>query len=227
MQFGTHIGHGFSISLPHLFKSSAPFVGHEQYETVAFGSASLPTWSLGEGPAVILVHDRAGLADDMHPLAEALAAHGYRTIQFEVPSASEPLQGVAHLAELADEIIAVAHAFGPVAAIVAHGEGASAALVALNRERFTHNAVLIGADAMNDLSPDLPGNLGEVRSLLIHSQDDGVVPLHDALELAVAWPNCILSRVERLGHRRILSSPSTHAEVLRFLDNAGAAGALQ
>ncbi len=79
--------------------------------------------------------------------------------------------------------------------------------------------MVIAADAKGAGSS--ASELGEVRSLFIHSADDEIASLHAALELAEAWPNSMLERVEQLGHRRILTSPHSAAAVLRFLDGAG------
>lgn len=169
------------------------------------------------GPAVLLVHDWSGLPADMAPLAEELAAHHYRSVTMDYDPVAATLGGCARLSELADEIIAAAHRAGPVTAIVAHGLGASAVLLALSRERIAGQVVLVGLDPDHRNWAALTARLGDVPGLLIHSADDATAPLHDALEVADAWPNSILARVEGLGHRSVLTAPSTRQSVLRFL----------
>jgi pimeloyl-ACP methyl ester carboxylesterase len=171
-----------------------------------------------ERPTVLLVHDWAGMPEDMAPLAAQLEGHQYRSITLHFDPRAAALGGIERLSELAEEIIEASHRLAPLSAIVAHGLGASAVLLALSRERITAQVVLIGIDTDHQSWSDLSGQLGDVDGLLIHSADDGTTSLHDALEVAAAWPNCMLARVDGLGHTRILSAPSTHASILRFLD---------
>jgi hypothetical protein len=153
----------------------------------------------------------------MATLAVALAHRGYRAIGLadEVGDDRESYLGV--LARMTDAVLDVAHAEAPLAGIVAHGVGATAVLLALSREHFTHDAVLIGVDA-HDLSPAAASDLDDVRSLLIHSRDDDVASLHDALAFAHAWPKSMLARFDGLGHKRILFAESTLVSILRFFD---------
>jgi hypothetical protein len=216
------------MSLFHLLASS--LVGRRIARHPAFlttsSTAAVPApngtrrneaWSVGSGPAVLLVHDALGGPEDMAPLAIALAHHGYRAIGLagEVGDDRESCLGV--LARMTDAVLDVAHAEAPLAGIVAHGVGATAVLLALSREHFTHDAVLIGADA-HELSPEAASDLDDVRSLLIHSRDDDVASLHGALAFAHAWPKSMLARVDGLGHERILFAESTLDSMLRFFD---------
>lgn len=190
-------------------------------ETLGF-RRSHPESTRSAGPAVLLVHDWAGMPDDMAPLAHELTAHHYRSVTMEYDPIAASLGGFDRLSELANEIIAAARRAGRVAAIVAHGLGASAVLLALSRERIACHVVLVGLDPDHRSWAGLTGGLGDVHGLLIHSADDATAPLHDALEVADAWPNSILARVEGLGHRGVLGAPSTRQSVLRFLALSGA-----
>lgn len=186
---------------------------------VPFGQISLAASSVGAGPTVIVVQDWNGLLEDMDSIAQALATHGYRAVRFTPPDPSNESHVVADLSLLSDAITVVAHAVGPISAIVAHGTGATAAMLSLARQPSTTNLVLIGADPLHG-STEIAAELGDIRSLLIHSSDDSVATLHDMLGVARAWPNCMLERVEKLGHRQLLFSAQTISSVLRFLDGA-------
>lgn len=171
-----------------------------------------------DGSAVLIVPDFRDLDEDLLLLRAALKTAGYRVATLDAAVATRAGDRLDGLAEAVDVLVALAATVGPVAAVIGHGTGATVAMLALSRHRFTENAVLIAADAHG--TEILARELGDVRSLLIHSADDEIASLHDALDLAEAWPNSMLDRVERLGHRRILTSQHSAAAALRFLDGA-------
>lgn len=55
-----------------------------------------------------------------------------------------------------------------------------------------------------------------VPALLVHSSDDRIMPVADALHLAAGWPGMAIHLVEGLGHRRLLTDPAVQAQVLGF-----------
>jgi pimeloyl-ACP methyl ester carboxylesterase len=182
--------------------------------------------TIGKGPVVLLVHDWTDSSETMLPLAAELASQGYQAIRFDFPWPDQ-LTELEHASQMAEAVAAVAASAGPIAAVVAHGHGVPAVMLALSRNRFTHLAVLLGADAGHDLAPTLAEYLGDVHTLFIHSSSDAVASLHDALAWAEHWPNCVLARIDRIGHRQMLGSPAVHREVLRFVDQFGASSTLQ
>jgi len=58
---------------------------------------------------------------------------------------------------------------------------------------------------------------GEQRSLLIHDNDDYVVPPSEARELIQHWPNAQLMLTSGLGHRRILKNRAVIKESISFI----------
>lgn len=54
--------------------------------------------------------------------------------------------------------------------------------------------------------------------LFIHSADDKIVPIQDGLESAAAWKASKFLRVDKLGHRRILSSPQVISAAIQFVE---------
>lgn len=217
MQLSSSFERLIGIAL-HLRLPEVTALVRETFE-IPFGDSSLAGSSTGTGPTVMLIQDRNGLPEDMDAIAEALATHGYRAVRFTPPDASVVPHDIADLSLLSDAIAAVARAVGPITAIVAHGSGATAVMLSLARESYTTNAALIGADPL-DGSTEIAPDLGGIRSLLIHSSDDPIATLHGVLGVATAWPNCMLERVEKLGHRDLLFSAQTSASVLRFLAGA-------
>lgn len=181
-------------------------------------SASFEARPSAADPAVLLVHDWSGLPDSMGPLATELAEHHYRSIRMGFIPAPAEMSGFQRVSRVADEIIKEVRRVGPVFAIVANGLAAAAVLLALTRERIACDVVLVGLDPEHRDLRRFAHQLGDVHGLLIHSADDATATLHDALEIAEAWPNSILSRVEGLGHRSVLAAASTRSLMLRFLD---------
>lgn len=59
-------------------------------------------------------------------------------------------------------------------------------------------------------------------ALLVHSLDDRIAPVADALRIAAAWPGARTHLVEGLGHRRILADGEVVRTVVGFLAKARA-----
>ncbi len=58
--------------------------------------------------------------------------------------------------------------------------------------------------------------VGTVPGLLIHSSDDRVAPVADALHLAAFWPGMRRHLVDGLGHRRLLGDRAVADLIIRF-----------
>ena len=54
-------------------------------------------------------------------------------------------------------------------------------------------------------------------ALVVHSDDDRVVPVNDGAEIVAAWSGAQLLRLTGLGHRRILQAPAVLAAALKFI----------
>lgn len=103
----------------------------------------IAAWRLGEGPAVLLVH---GWEDDnalWTPMIDALVARGHAIVAFDNPAHGLSDGGRGHAPEVADAIAAVAHALGPIKAIVAHSVGCWGAALAINEGLAAERFVLI------------------------------------------------------------------------------------
>ena len=93
-------------------------------------------WSWGKGPTVLLVHGWGGNAAQMRVLAEALLQRGLRVVAFDAPahgrSGPSRLGGRrVSMIEIADALRVVAAGVGPLAGLVAHSGGCTAAGLAL------------------------------------------------------------------------------------------------
>ena len=59
--------------------------------------------------------------------------------------------------------------------------------------------------------------LGHIPALIIHDEDDQDVLISEAEQLHQAWPNSLLKRTQRLGHRRILYNAQVIENTINFL----------
>lgn len=98
---------------------------------------SVRAWAWGRGPAVLLLHGWGGHAGQMHALVAPLLARGLRVVALDAPahgaSAPSRLGGRrVSMLEIADALRIVAAGEGrPLAGLVAHSGGCTAAALAL------------------------------------------------------------------------------------------------
>ena len=90
----------------------------------------LAAWRWGVGPTVLLVHGWEGRGSQLCALVEPLVAAGLCVVAFDAPAHGDSPGRRLYLTDLADAIIDVAAAVGPLHAIVAHSFGAAATLLA-------------------------------------------------------------------------------------------------
>ena len=89
-------------------------------------------FSLGAGPAVLLVHGWGGRSGQLAPLATALAEAGCTAVAFDAPAHGRSSGRVASMLHFADAATAIAARFGARAA-VGHSLGAGALAFAASR----------------------------------------------------------------------------------------------
>lgn len=104
-------------------------------------------WGAGKGeaaPLVMLVHDWEGQVHDMMPFVQPLLEAGARVVAFDAPAHGRSSGDEAHVLDFARAIPAVAEAAGgAVAAVIAHGVGASALTLAIQDGFRPGRAVLL------------------------------------------------------------------------------------
>jgi pimeloyl-ACP methyl ester carboxylesterase len=105
------------------------------------------TYTWGAGPAVLLVHGWGGRGAQLGSFVGPLVARGFSVVAFDAPGhgASEP--GTVTIPEITEAIRAVADSRGPLAALVAHSIGATAAVRALWDGLDAGAVVLVGPSA--------------------------------------------------------------------------------
>src|SRR5262245_29500586 len=105
------------------------------------------TYTWGAGPTVLLVHGWGGRGAQLGSFVGPLVARGFSVVAFDAPGhgASEP--GTVTIPEITETIRAVAGSRGPLAALVAHSIGATAAVRALWDGLDAGAVVLVGPSA--------------------------------------------------------------------------------
>jgi pimeloyl-ACP methyl ester carboxylesterase len=111
------------------------------------GARRVETWIWGAGPSVLLVHGWGGRGAQLGALVGPLVASGFSVVTFDAPGHGASDAGTVTIPEITSAIRAVAESRGPLAAIVAHSVGATAAVRALWEGVGAGAVVLVGPAA--------------------------------------------------------------------------------
>ena len=90
-------------------------------------------WRWGYGPTVLLVHGWEGRGSQLGAFVEPLVRAGLSVVAFDAPGHGDSPGHQLYLTELADCVVDIARAVGPLHAIIAHSFGGAAALLAHQR----------------------------------------------------------------------------------------------
>jgi len=90
-------------------------------------------WRWGHGPTVLLVHGWEGRGAQLGSFVEPLVRAGLSVVAFDAPGHGDSPGRRLYLTDLADCVIDVARAVGPLHGIIAHSFGAAGALLAHQR----------------------------------------------------------------------------------------------
>lgn len=126
----------FTPPRPRLSAASAAFLGTGTRADIHLEGRRVAAWSWGDGPAVLLVHGWGGLASQFESFVEPLVRAGYRAIAFDAPShgASEAGRNGRRQAtffDFAEALVELARRNAPVAGVIAHSGGGTAAAWAM------------------------------------------------------------------------------------------------
>ncbi len=102
-------------------------------------------FSVGEGPAVLLLHGWGGRSRQLLSFVAPLRRRGYRVVAFDAPGHGASSGDELTLPAFASAIRAVAAALGPIHALVAHSFGAAASALAIAEGLAVERAVFIGS----------------------------------------------------------------------------------
>jgi len=97
------------------------------------GEWELACWSWGRGPVVILVHGWEGYAAQLTHFVQPLIGAGFRVVAFDMPAHGASTGRRLSAFGMAEAIHAVASAFSPVWALVAHSLGGTASIFAMSQ----------------------------------------------------------------------------------------------
>lgn len=118
---------------------------HADTEKVAWHGRTLPLWSWGEGPVVLLVHGWEGRGSQLGAMVEPLVQKGFRVVTFDAPGHGDGPGRRSSIPEVADAIAAVRAHVGPVHAAVAHSMGAVGLMLAASRRSVAARHVCIAS----------------------------------------------------------------------------------
>ena len=171
-------------------------------------------------------------------VAPDLPAHGDSAGErSSIPECAEALLAVARQVGAPQAL--VAHSVGCAVAVLAQHRGLFAAGLALlaTPARYAdyaqaygracgldHRGCLAMLEALQQLGVDVAGvdspalvSGFRIPGLLVHSQDDPVVPIANGRAVAQAWPDCRFVAVEGLGHYRLLRDAGIASQVVAFV----------
>lgn len=115
---------------------------------VPFRDGALTAWEWGEaGPRVLVVHGWEGRAAQLAPIAERLAALGFRVVGFDAPAHGDSPGASCTFFDFADAIVATADALGPLHGIVTHSMGGAATAWAARRRPLAKRYAMIAPPA--------------------------------------------------------------------------------
>jgi pimeloyl-ACP methyl ester carboxylesterase len=222
-------------------------VAWDRRETIATRYGPIVTWTIGTGPAVVLVHGWEADHVDMDAFVAPLLARGRSVVTFDLPAHGESSGERAALPDLAGALEDVVASMGDVDAAIAHSVGCATTALALvagasfrrvafvspplryaafarfyAEQRGVEGDAIVAAlaEAGVDVGPlDIRKNAADidVPLLIVHSKDDRVCDSSNATKIADVWNNAQVTFVEGLGHTRILRDPDVVANVVDFV----------
>ena len=129
-------------------------LGTARARPMRVGARRVETWVWGAGPSVLLVHGWGGRGGQLGAFVEPLATRGFSVVTFDAPGHGASDAGLVTIPEMTDAILAVAAARGPLAGLIAHSVGATAATRALY-EGLDAGAVVLVGPAADLVSPSV------------------------------------------------------------------------
>lgn len=204
-------GHGLAVLLVHGWEGQASDLG------------AVATALLAAGARVIAID---------------LPAHGDSGgEQTSIPASARALLALQR--QLGELHAVVGHSVGSAVAVeaMAHGLAVRRAAFAAAPARYRDYALAFAAQAGLDAAQrgelialllrqgidlaavSLPARAARLQqpALFVHSADDRVVPIADAVASSRAWAGARLHRVDGLGHRRLLQDAATVQEIVSFV----------
>jgi pimeloyl-ACP methyl ester carboxylesterase len=236
-----------ALLTPDRGEPAASTVQWETRETLETPHGPIAYWTIGSGPAVLLVHGWEGSHAQMDAFVAPLLDRGARVVSLDLPAHGEsggvtasPLDCGAVVAELGMRI-------GPLAGAIGHSGGCPNIAIAMRAGLRVQRVALIatperweryvrwyaqeeGVDAerlidtlrargVDTASLVLPENVSafDTPALIVHSQDDRTCKIEGARRVAAAWRGSEFLTVNGLGHMRILKDAAVVERVAQFI----------
>lgn len=138
----------------------------EGYTQLRVGHQTIPVYSWGFGPTVLMVHGWSGAGIQFGGFVSPLVKAGYRVVAFDAPAHGRAQGLRTDLFEMSDAVSLVARSVGPLKAVVAHSigglalaramvEGVQAEHIFLLAPPRDLESVVTGFGRTLDLSPEL------------------------------------------------------------------------
>ena len=204
-------------------------------------------WTIGSGPAVLLVHGWEGTHADLDAFVAPLLARGMSAVALDLPAHGESAGTTATLTECAETVAALGTRIAALAGAIAHSAGCPSTAIALERGLKAQRVALIATPERYDRyvrwfageagvdgdallatmrarglhagSLVLPETAArlDVPALIVHSTDDRTCDVRGARAVAAAWRGSTFLEVDGLGHSRILRDPAVVERVVEFV----------
>lgn len=98
----------------------------EGYTQLRVGHQTIPVYSWGFGPTVLMIHGWSGAGIQFGAFVVPLVKAGYRVVTFDAPGHGRAQGLRTDLFEMSEAVDRVAQSFGPLKAVVAHSIGSLA-----------------------------------------------------------------------------------------------------
>lgn len=112
-------------------------------QQIDYAGRTLRVWTLGDGPAVLLVHGWSGHAAQYAEIMRQLARAGFRAVAFDAPAHGRSGGDRTNMVDFSGSILAMARAHGPFIAAIAHSFGAPSTILAVERGLQVNRLVVI------------------------------------------------------------------------------------
>jgi len=107
--------------------------GAESWRILVDAKRSIPLYSWGSGPTILLVHGLSGRGSQMGHFVRPLLDRGFRVVAFDAPAHGSADGKQTAPPDMASALDRVAQELGPIDGCIAHSAGAAATTISLSR----------------------------------------------------------------------------------------------
>jgi pimeloyl-ACP methyl ester carboxylesterase len=159
------------LSRPALKQEQDLFVKAQRSVVRFDAKRTMPVYSWGQGPVVLLVHGWAGRGSQLRTYVAPLVEQGFRVVMYDAPAHGNADGRSSSLPEFALAVEKVAAHVGPVFAVIAHSMGTGATTLALSRGMYAERLVYLApTEDLQMYLSRLAGTLGFSDSVAKQAQ---------------------------------------------------------